>query len=38
MIGGFIGIFMPLVPQLGLGVAAAILVAWSAWVLYSVRA
>jgi MFS family permease len=37
VIGGFIGIFMPLVPQLGLGVAAAILVAWSAWVVSGVR-
>jgi hypothetical protein len=37
VIGGFIGIFMPLEPQLGLGVAAAILVAWSAWVLSGVR-
>ncbi|MGA8995301.1 MAG: MFS transporter, partial [Nocardioidaceae bacterium] len=31
VVGGFIGIVMPLVPQLGLGVAAAILVAWVAW-------
>jgi hypothetical protein len=38
VIGGFIGIVLPLVPQLGLGVAAAILVAWSAWVLATARA
>lgn len=31
--GGFIGIAMPLIPQVGLGVAAAILVGWSLWVL-----
>ncbi|HSE10894.1 MAG TPA: MFS transporter [Nocardioidaceae bacterium] len=31
--GGFIGIAMPLNPQLGLGVAAVILLAWSGWVL-----
>ena len=37
VIGGFIGISLPLVPQLGLGVAAAILVAWSAWVLTALR-
>jgi MFS family permease len=38
VVGGFIGIVMPLVPQLGLGVAAAILVAWAAWVLSTARA
>ncbi|MDX6298992.1 MAG: hypothetical protein QOF53_206 [Nocardioidaceae bacterium] len=38
VIGGFIGIALPLVPRLGLGVAAAILLAWSAWVLAGVRA
>jgi hypothetical protein len=37
VVGGFIGIVLPLVPQVGLGVAAAILVAWSAWVLAGVR-
>jgi len=37
VVGGFIGIALPLVPQFGLGVAAAILVAWSAWVLTGVR-
>ncbi len=37
VIGGFIGILLPLVPQLGLGVAAGILVAWSLWVLTGVR-
>ncbi|HSE55981.1 MAG TPA: MFS transporter, partial [Nocardioidaceae bacterium] len=35
--GGFIGIALPLVPELGLGVAAAILVCWSAWVLSTAR-
>jgi MFS family permease len=38
VVGGFIGIAMPLVPQLGLGVAAAILVAWAGWVLATARA
>ena len=33
VVGGFLGIALPLVPQLGLGVAAAILVGWCAWVL-----
>jgi MFS family permease len=37
VIGGFIGIAMPLVPQVGLGVAASILVAWSVWVLAGLR-
>jgi sugar phosphate permease len=37
VLGGFIGILLPLVPQVGFGVAAAILVAWSAWVLSAVR-
>jgi hypothetical protein len=37
VLGGFVGIALPLVPQLGLGVAAAILVAWSAWVLTGLR-
>ena len=37
VVGGFIGIAMPLVPQVGLGVAAAILVAWSLWVLVGLR-
>jgi hypothetical protein len=37
VVGGFLGIALPLVPQLGLGVAAAILVAWSAWVLSATR-
>jgi MFS family permease len=38
VVGGFIGIALPLVPQLGLGVAASILVGWSAWVLLGLRA
>ncbi len=33
VVGGFVGIALPLVPQLGLGVAAGILVLWSAVVL-----
>ena len=33
VIGGFIGIAIPLVPQLGLGVACGVLVAWGAFVL-----
>jgi hypothetical protein len=37
VIGGFIGIAMPLVPQVGLGVAAAILVGWTVWVLIGLR-
>jgi MFS family permease len=37
VVGGFIGIAMPLNPHLGLGVAGAILVAWSAFVLHSRR-
>jgi MFS family permease len=35
--GGLVGIALPLVPQLGLGVAAAILVAWSIWTVAGVR-
>ncbi|MGZ4471755.1 MAG: MFS transporter [Nocardioidaceae bacterium] len=38
VVGGFIGIAMPLNPQLGLGVAAVILVAWSVWVVATARA
>ena len=37
VVGGFIGIVLPLNPELGLGVAAAILVAWSVWTLSAVR-
>ncbi|HZJ05576.1 MAG TPA: MFS transporter [Nocardioidaceae bacterium] len=33
VVGGFIGIALPLIPQLGLGVAAAILVSWAVFVL-----
>jgi Major Facilitator Superfamily len=33
VIGGLIGIVMPLMPQLGLGVAAGVLAAWAAYVL-----
>ncbi len=37
VVGGFIGIALPLVPHVGLGVAAGILVAWAAWVLTAAR-
>ena len=37
VVGGFIGILVPLVPRLGLGVAAVILIGWSAWVVSGVR-
>lgn len=37
VVGGFIGIALPLIPRLGLGVAATILLAWSAWVLSALR-
>src|SRR3954453_10161051 len=37
VVGGVIGILMPLNPQLGFGVAAVILVGWSVWVLAGVR-
>ncbi len=33
VIGGFVGIVMPLVPQLGLGIAAGVLGAWAGFVL-----
>lgn len=33
VIGGFIGIALPLIPQVGLGVLAALMVAWTAFVL-----
>ena len=37
VVGGFIGIAMPLNPELGLGVAGGILVVWSAFVLRTQR-
>ncbi len=37
VVGGFIGIALPLVPQVGLGVAAALLVGWVVWTLAAVR-
>jgi hypothetical protein len=37
VIGGLIGIAMPLVPQLGLGVAAGMLVVWGVFVLHTRR-
>jgi hypothetical protein len=38
VVGGFIGIGVPLDPQVGLGVAAAILVGFSVWVVAGARA
>jgi hypothetical protein len=38
VVGGFIGIALPLVPQVGLGVAGALLLAISLWVITQVRA
>lgn len=35
VIGGFVGIAIPLMPQLGLGIAAAVLGAWATFVLVS---
>lgn len=35
VIGGFVGIALPLMPRLGLGIAAAVLAAWAAYVLLS---
>ncbi len=35
VIGGFVGIAMPLIPQLGLGIAGVVLAAWAAYVLLS---
>jgi hypothetical protein len=37
VVGGFLGIALPLVPSVGLGVAAAVLVGLAAWVLNGVR-
>ena len=37
VVGGFIGIALPLNPTLGLGVLAAILVGWTVWTLSGVR-
>lgn len=37
VIGGFIGIAMPLMPQLGIGIAAGVLAAWATFVLLSRR-
>jgi hypothetical protein len=33
VIGGFVGIVMPLNPQLGLGIAAGVIGAWATFVL-----
>ncbi|WP_148575523.1 MFS transporter [Nocardioides caldifontis] len=38
VVGGFLGIALPLVPQVGLGVAGALLLAISLWVISQVRA
>jgi MFS family permease len=37
VVGGFLGIALPLIPRLGLGVAAAVMVAWLVVVLRSAR-
>jgi MFS family permease len=37
VIGGFVGLAMPLVPHVGLGVAAGLLAGWSGFVLYTRR-
>ena len=37
VVGGFLGIALPLIPTLGLGVLAAILVGWTVWTLTAVR-
>lgn len=37
VLGGFIGIALPLIPRLGLGVLAALMVAWTAFVLIGRR-
>jgi sugar phosphate permease len=37
VIGGSIGIVLPLNPRLGFGIAAALLIGWSIWVLAAVR-
>ncbi|RYU12692.1 MFS transporter [Nocardioides iriomotensis] len=37
VVGGFLGIGLPLVPEIGLGVTAAVLVLWSAFVLSTLR-
>ncbi len=38
VVGGFLGITLPLIPQLGLGVAAALLIVITVWVVSDVRA
>ena len=37
VVGGFIGIALPLAPHVGLGVAAALLVGFTVWTLLGVR-
>jgi MFS family permease len=37
VVGGFLGIALPLVPQVGLGVGAAVLLAITTWVLLGIR-
>jgi MFS family permease len=37
VVGGFVGIALPLVPQVGLGVATAILAVWTFWVFTGLR-
>lgn len=38
VVGGFVGIALPLIPWAGFGVAAAILAAWCVWVFAGIRA
>ncbi len=37
VLGGFVGIVMPLMPRLGLGIAAGVLAAWGLWMLVGAR-
>jgi hypothetical protein len=37
VVGGLVGIALPLIPRLGLGVASAILVGWMVWVVSGLR-
>ena len=38
VVGGFLGIALPLIPRVGLGTAAALLVAVACWVVAGIRA
>jgi hypothetical protein len=37
VVGGFLGIALPLIPRVGLGVAALVLIGITAWVVVSIR-